>query len=117
VTVRATTPQPAPYYSTPMHLVARHPVAAFLAMVYAVKIAVAPSPLLTRRDTSSFGLAPYDSLGHIPGAAMPAVIPLPARSTYLIAAPVVAVAAVLLVVFTRGRPSYEPDRTAQPATP
>jgi membrane protease YdiL (CAAX protease family) len=42
-------------------------------------------------------------------------IPLPAGSTFLIAAPVVAVAAVLLVVLTRGRLSYEPERTPQPA--
>jgi membrane protease YdiL (CAAX protease family) len=45
-----------------------------------------------------------------------AFIPVPAGSTFLIAAPVVAVAAVLIVVLTRGRLSYEPDRTAQPAT-
>jgi membrane protease YdiL (CAAX protease family) len=46
-----------------------------------------------------------------------AFIPVPAGSTFLIAAPVVAVAAVLIVVFTRGHLSYEPDRTVQPATP
>ena len=46
-----------------------------------------------------------------------AFIPAPPGSTFLIAAPVVAVAAVLLVVFTRGRLSYNPDRTAQTATP
>jgi membrane protease YdiL (CAAX protease family) len=49
-------------------------VAAFLAMVYAVNIAVALSPLLTRRGILPFGLAPYDSLGHIFGVALPAFI-------------------------------------------
>jgi membrane protease YdiL (CAAX protease family) len=44
-----------------------------------------------------------------------AFIPVPAGSTFLIAAPVVAVAAVLIVVLTRGHFSYEPERTAQPA--
>jgi membrane protease YdiL (CAAX protease family) len=54
--------------------VARHPVAAFLVMVYIVNAAVALSPLLTRRDILPFGLAPYDSLGHIFGVALPAFI-------------------------------------------
>jgi uncharacterized protein len=45
-----------------------------LVMVYAVNIAVALSPLLTRRDILPFGLAPYDSLGHIFGVALPAFI-------------------------------------------
>jgi CAAX protease family protein len=44
-----------------------------------------------------------------------AFIPVPAGSTFLIAAPVVAVAAMLLVVFTRGRLSYKPERTSQSA--
>jgi membrane protease YdiL (CAAX protease family) len=74
VTVPAATPQPAPHYSAIRRLVARHPVAAFLIMVYAVNIAVALSPLLTRRDILPFGLAPYDSLGHIFGVALPAFI-------------------------------------------
>jgi membrane protease YdiL (CAAX protease family) len=55
-------------------MVTRHPVAAFLVMVYAVNCAVALSPLLTRRDILPFGLAPYDSLGHIFGVALPAFI-------------------------------------------
>jgi len=55
-------------------VVARHPVAAFLVMVYAVNIAVALVPLLTRRDILPFGLAPYDSLGHIFGVALPAFL-------------------------------------------
>jgi len=74
VTVPAATPQPASHYSALRRLVARHPVAIFLAMVYAVNIAVALSPLLTRRDNLPFGLAPYDSLGHIFGVALPAFI-------------------------------------------
>jgi uncharacterized protein len=74
VTAPAAPPQPAPHYSTLRRLVARHPVAAFLVMVYTVNTAVALSPLLTRRDILPFGLAPYDSLGHILGVALPAFI-------------------------------------------
>jgi uncharacterized protein len=44
-----------------------------------------------------------------------AFIPVPAGSTFLIGAPVVAVAAVLIVVFTRGRLSYRPRRASRPA--
>jgi uncharacterized protein len=44
-----------------------------------------------------------------------AFIPVPGGFTLLIAAPVVAVVAVLLVVFTRGRLSYRSDRAPQPA--
>src|SRR3712207_2043360 len=80
MTVPAATPQPAPHYSAPRRLVARHPVAAFLAMVYAVNSALALSPLLTRRDILPFGLAPYDSLGHIFGVALPAFIVVAAMS-------------------------------------
>jgi uncharacterized protein len=54
--------------------VARRPVAAFLVMVYTVNTAVAVVPVLTRRDLLPFGLAPYDSLGHIFGVALPAFI-------------------------------------------
>jgi len=74
VTVPAATPQSAPHYSAIRRLVVRHPVASFLIMVYAVNTAVALSPLLTRRDILPFGLAPYDSLGHIFGVALPAFI-------------------------------------------
>jgi membrane protease YdiL (CAAX protease family) len=42
-------------------------------------------------------------------------IPEPAATGLLIPSSVVAVAAVLIVVCTKGRLSYEPDRTAQPA--
>jgi membrane protease YdiL (CAAX protease family) len=73
VTVPAATPQPASR-SALRRLVARHPVAAFLVMVYTINIVVALSPLLTRRDILPFDLAPYDSLGHIFGVALPAFI-------------------------------------------
>jgi uncharacterized protein len=73
MSVPAATPQPA-LHSALRRLVARHPVASFLVMVFAVNCAVALSPLLTRRDILPFGLAPYDSLGHIFGVALPAFI-------------------------------------------
>jgi uncharacterized protein len=79
MTAPAATPQPAPH-SALRRLVVRHPVAAFLVMVYAVNTAVALSPLLTRRDILPFGLAPYDSLGHIFGVALPAFIVVAATS-------------------------------------
>jgi uncharacterized protein len=41
---------------------------------------------------------------------------IPGGSALWIATGVIAVAAVLVVIFTRGRLSYEPERTAQPAT-
>jgi uncharacterized protein len=69
----ATTHQPAPH-SALRRLVAHHPVAAFLVMVYSVNCAVALVPLLRRRDILPFDLAPYDSLGHIFGVALPAFI-------------------------------------------
>ena len=43
--------------------VVRHPVAAFLVMVYGVNIAVALPSSLTRRDLLPFDFAPYDVLG------------------------------------------------------
>jgi uncharacterized protein len=73
MSVPAATPQPA-LHSALRRLVARHPVASFLVMVFAVNCAVALSPLLTRRDILPFELAPYDSLGHIFGVALPAFI-------------------------------------------
>jgi uncharacterized protein len=73
MSVPASAPQPAPH-SALRRLVARHLVATFLVMVYAVNSAVALSPLLTRRDILPFGLAPYDSLGHIFGVALPAFL-------------------------------------------
>jgi uncharacterized protein len=79
MTTPAATPQPAPH-SALRRLVVRHPVATFLVMVYAINTAVALSPLLTRRDILPFGLAPYDSLGHIFGVALPAFIVVAATS-------------------------------------
>jgi uncharacterized protein len=73
MTVPAATRRP-DSHSALRRLVARHPVAAFLVMVYAVNTAVALVPLLTRRDILPFGLAPYDSLGHIFGVALPAFL-------------------------------------------
>ena len=73
MTVPAATRRPAPL-SAIRRLVARHPVASFLVMVYTVNTAVALVPLLTRRDILPFGLAPYDSLGHIFGVALPAFL-------------------------------------------
>jgi uncharacterized protein len=73
MTAPTATRQPAPH-SGLRRLVARHPVAAFLVMVYTVNTAVAVVPVLTRRDLLPFGLAPYDSLGQILGVALPAFI-------------------------------------------
>jgi uncharacterized protein len=42
---------------------------------------------------------------------------IPSGSALWIATGVIAVAAMLVVIFTRGRLSYEPERTAQPANP
>ena len=55
-------------------LVVRHPVAAFLIMVYGVNIAVALPSILTRRDLLPFDFAPYDLLGHYVGSALPAFL-------------------------------------------
>jgi uncharacterized protein len=79
VSAPAAARQPAPRSSL-RRLVARHPVATFLAMVYTVNTAVALVPLLTRREILPFGLAPYDSLGHIFGVALPAFIVVAAIS-------------------------------------
>jgi uncharacterized protein len=71
--------QPAPHTAL-RRLVARHPVVSFLVMVYTVNTAVALVPVLTRRDILPFDLAPYDSLGHIFGVALPAFIVVAAIS-------------------------------------
>jgi uncharacterized protein len=55
-------------------VIAQYPVASFLVMVYAVNIAVALPPALTRRDLLPFDQAPYDWLGHIFGSAVPAFV-------------------------------------------
>jgi membrane protease YdiL (CAAX protease family) len=57
----------------------------------------------------------FHSSFNVTASAFGPFIPLPPGSTFLIAAPVVAVAAMLLVVFTRGRLSYKPERTPPPA--
>src|SRR3989442_10792595 len=69
----AATPQPAPH-SALRRLVAHHPVAAFLIIVYAVNIAVELPPVLTRHDIWPFGQALSDPLGHIFGSAVPAFL-------------------------------------------
>jgi uncharacterized protein len=55
-------------------LVARHPVATFLVIVFSVNSAVALVPVLTRRDIVPFDLALYESLGPIFGVALPAFL-------------------------------------------
>ncbi|HEX6708845.1 MAG TPA: type II CAAX endopeptidase family protein [Rubrobacter sp.] len=73
MTVPAATGRPASP-SAPRRLVVRHPVAAFLMMVYVVSSAVALVPFLTRRDILPFDLALYDSFAPIFGVALPAFI-------------------------------------------
>src|SRR5829696_8301802 len=69
-----TSTQQAASHSALRRLVARHPVTAFLVMVYAVNSAVALVPVLTRRDILPFDLALYESLGPIFGVALPAFV-------------------------------------------
>jgi uncharacterized protein len=73
-TQASTAPPGASFFSSARGVVARHPVAAFLVMVYAINIAVALPPILTRRDLLPFDQAPYDWLGHILGSAVPAFL-------------------------------------------
>jgi membrane protease YdiL (CAAX protease family) len=73
-TQASTAPAGASFFSSARGVVARHPVAAFLVMVYAINIAVALPPILTRSDLLPFGQALYDWLGHIVGSAVPAFI-------------------------------------------
>jgi uncharacterized protein len=79
MSVPAATRRLAPHLAL-RRLVARHPVAAFLAMVFAVNVAVALVPVLTRRDILPFDLALYESLGPIFGVALPAFIVVAATS-------------------------------------
>jgi uncharacterized protein len=51
----------------------------------------------------------FHSSFNVTASAFGPFIPVPAGSTFLIAAPVVAVAAVIIAVFTRGRLSYKPE--------
>lgn len=74
MTASADTLQPARQGPTLRRLVARHPVAAYLLMVFSVSVAVAQVPVLTRRDIVPFDLALYDSLGPLLGVALPAFV-------------------------------------------
>jgi CAAX protease family protein len=56
VSVPAATPQSAPHYSAPRRLVARHPVATFLVMVFALTYGTALVPFLTQRAILPLGL-------------------------------------------------------------
>jgi uncharacterized protein len=69
-----TSTQQAASHSALRRLIARHPVATFLVMVFTVNTAVALVPVLTRRDILPFGLALYESLGPIFGVALPAFL-------------------------------------------
>ena len=62
MTVPAATPQPAPHYSAPRRLVTRHPVAAFLVMVFALTYGSALVPFLTQRTFLPFGLTLWGTL-------------------------------------------------------
>src|SRR5712691_429937 len=64
-----TTPQPVPH-SALRRLVARHPVAAFLVMVYAVNIAIALPAVRTYLPSLPFYLV-QSMLGHIFGPVVP----------------------------------------------
>ncbi|HET7273237.1 MAG TPA: hypothetical protein VFI90_19375, partial [Rubrobacter sp.] len=61
-------------HPTLRRLVASHPVATFLVMVYGVSSAVALVPFLTRRDILPFDLALYESFAPIFGVTLPAFI-------------------------------------------
>jgi len=65
--------QPASH-SALRHLVARHPVAAFLVMLYAVNYALPLAPVLTRFDILPFDEPLSGPLGHIFGVALPAFL-------------------------------------------
>jgi hypothetical protein len=62
MTVPAATPQPAPHYSAPRRLVARHPVATFLTMYFAFTYLSALVPFLTHRAILPFGVTLWDPL-------------------------------------------------------
>ena len=63
-----------PWYAGIWRWIGRHPVAAFLIMVYAITTATALSPALIRRDLLPYNQAPYDLLAHIVGTAVPAFL-------------------------------------------
>ena len=66
--------QRTPHGQALRRLVARHPVATFLLLVFSVSVAVAQVPVLTRHDIMPFDLALYDALGPILGVALPAFV-------------------------------------------
>jgi len=66
--------QGVPSGSAVRRLIARHPVAVFLGLVFSVSAAVASVPVLTRRDILPFDLALYESLGPLLGVALPAFV-------------------------------------------
>jgi uncharacterized protein len=57
-----------------MAWIRRHPVAAFLTMVYLVTVATSLVSALTRRDLLPYDQAPYDLIAHLVGSAVPALI-------------------------------------------
>jgi membrane protease YdiL (CAAX protease family) len=69
VTVPAASPQPAPHYSAPRRLVARHPVSAFLIMYFAFTYLSALVPFLTQRAILPFGVTLWDPLPALFGCA------------------------------------------------
>jgi hypothetical protein len=74
MTASATVRQRTPHGQALQRLVARHPVATFLLLVFSVSVAVAQVPVLTRHDILPFDLALYDSLGPVLGVALPAFV-------------------------------------------
>ena len=74
MTASATVRQRTPHGQALKRLVARHPVATFLLLVFSVSVAVAQVPVLTRHDILPFDLALYDSLGPVFGVALPAFV-------------------------------------------
>ena len=74
MTASGTVRQRTPHGQALRRLVARHPVATFLLLVFSVSVAVAQVPVLTRHDIMPFDLALYDSLGPILGVALPAFV-------------------------------------------
>ena len=74
MTASVTVRQSTPHGQALRRLVARHPVATFLLLVFSVSVAVATVPVLTRRDIVPFDLALYDSFGPVLGVALPAFV-------------------------------------------
>ena len=64
----------AEHQSAVRRLIARHPVATFLLLMFSMSTAVAAVPQLTRPGALPFGLAFYDSLGPVLASALPAFV-------------------------------------------